>query len=87
MRNIGNTVIVVEHDEDTIRAADFVNDFGPAAGALGGQIVHAGTPKSLEKNKQSITGNYLSKRSRIEIADERRIPIGHISVQVRLRIT
>tara|TARA_B110000211_G_scaffold199833_1_gene230455 strand:- start:68 stop:1318 length:1251 start_codon:yes stop_codon:yes gene_type:complete len=80
MRDIGNTVIVVEHDEDTIRAADFVIDFGPAAGALGGQIVHAGTPKSLEKNKQSITGNYLSKRSRIEIADERRIPIGHISV-------
>jgi len=81
MRDIGNTVIVVEHDEDTIRAADFVIDFGPAAGIHGGQIVHAGTPKTLEKNKKSITGDYLSNRSRIEIADERRVPSGQISVK------
>ena len=80
MRDIGNTVVVVEHDENTIRAADFVVDFGPAAGAKGGEIVHAGTPKSLEKNTKSITGNYLSNRIRIEIASERRTPSGHIEV-------
>jgi excinuclease ABC subunit A len=80
MRDIGNSVIVVEHDEDTIRTADYVIDFGPAAGVHGGEIVHAGTPSSLEKNKKSITGNYLSNRTRIEIAEERRQPIGHISV-------
>ncbi|MFT7221962.1 MAG: excinuclease ABC subunit A [Candidatus Azotimanducaceae bacterium] len=80
MRDIGNTVIVVEHDEDTIRAADYVIDFGPEAGVRGGSIVHSGTPKSLEKNKKSITGNYLSGRTRIEIAEKRREPIGSISV-------
>lgn len=80
MRDIGNTVLVVEHDEDTIRAADYVIDFGPAAGVRGGEIVHSGTPKSLEKNKKSITGNYLSGRTRIEIAPERRQPTGHLSV-------
>ena len=60
MRDIGNTVVVVEHDEDTIRSADHVVDFGPAAGVRGGEIVHAGTPKSLERCKQSITGSYLA---------------------------
>jgi excinuclease ABC subunit A len=80
MRDIGNTVIVVEHDEETIRSADFVVDFGPAAGIHGGEIVHAGSPKSLEKNKRSITGNYLSNRMRIEIAAERRTATGHVSV-------
>ncbi|MGI9322459.1 MAG: excinuclease ABC subunit UvrA, partial [Pseudomonadales bacterium] len=72
MRDIGNTVVVVEHDEDTIRTADYVIDFGPAAGVKGGNIVHAGTPKSLEKSRSSITGKYLSGRKRIEIAAERR---------------
>ncbi|MBT7369809.1 MAG: excinuclease ABC subunit UvrA, partial [Gammaproteobacteria bacterium] len=81
MRDIGNTVIVVEHDEDTIRTADHVIDFGPAAGVHGGEIVHSGTPKSLEKNRRSITGNYLSARSCIEIPTERREPIGHITVE------
>lgn len=81
MRDIGNSVIVVEHDEDTIRTADYVIDFGPAAGVQGGEIVHSGTPKSLEKNKSSITGNYLSGRSAIEIPEERRQPIGHICVE------
>ena len=60
MRDIGNTVVVVEHDEETIRAADHVIDFGPGAGVAGGRIVHAGTPKSLEKNPRSLTGAYLS---------------------------
>lgn len=81
MRDIGNTVVVVEHDEDTIRAADYVVDFGPAAGVHGGDIVHAGTPKSLEKNKKSITGNYLSGRTAIEIAEQRREPSGHVTVE------
>ena len=77
MRDIGNSVIVVEHDEDTIRAADYVIDFGPAAGVLGGDIVHSGTPKSLEKNRQSITGNYLSGRTAIEIPEQRRQAADH----------
>jgi excinuclease ABC subunit A len=80
MRDIGNTVVVVEHDEETIRAADHVIDFGPGAGVAGGQIVHAGTPKSLEKCKKSITGAYLSKRMRIEIPDERRVATGSIKI-------
>ncbi len=80
MRDIGNTVVVVEHDEETIRAADHVIDFGPGAGVAGGQIVHAGTPKSLEKCKKSITGAYLSKRMRIEIPDERRVATGSVKI-------
>ncbi len=80
MRDIGNTVVVVEHDEDTIRAADYVVDFGPAAGVHGGEIVHAGTPRSLEKSRRSLTGAYLSGRTRIEIADTRRQASGTISV-------
>ena len=80
MRDIGNSVIVVEHDEDTIRAADYVIDFGPAAGVLGGDIVHSGTPKSLEKNRQSITGNYLSGRTAIEIPEQRRQAADEISI-------
>ncbi len=80
MRDIGNTVVVVEHDEETIRAADYVIDFGPGAGIRGGNIVHAGTPKSLEKNRKSITGNYLSGRTAIEFSSERRKPSGIVSV-------
>ena len=81
MRDIGNTVIVVEHDEETIRSADYVIDFGPTAGVHGGDIVHRGTPKSLEKNRRSITGNYLAGRLAIEIPAERRLPIGEIRVE------
>ena len=81
MRDIGNSVIVVEHDEDTIRTADYVIDFGPAAGVRGGEIVHSGTPKSLEKNRKSVTGSYLSGRTAIEIPAERRTPLGHITVE------
>ncbi|NQZ96387.1 MAG: excinuclease ABC subunit UvrA [Myxococcales bacterium] len=80
MRDIGNTVVVVEHDEDTIRSADHVIDFGPGAGVLGGRIVHTGTPASLEKNRKSVTGAYLSGRSNIEIAEERRKPVGSLKV-------
>lgn len=80
MRDIGNTVIVVEHDEETIRSADYVVDFGPGAGIHGGNIVHAGTPKSLEKKRSSVTGNYLSGRMKIEFNPERRQPSGIVSI-------
>ncbi|HEX4896236.1 MAG TPA: excinuclease ABC subunit UvrA [Solimonas sp.] len=71
LRDLGNTVIVVEHDEDAIRHADYVVDIGPGAGVHGGAIVAEGTPKQIEKSAESITGRYLSGRSRIEIPDLR----------------
>jgi len=80
MRDIGNTVVVVENDEETIRAADHVIDFGPGAGVAGGRIVHAGTPKALERNRKSITGDYLSGRRRIEVPEARRLPTGGIKI-------
>lgn len=80
MRDIGNTVVVVEHDEDTIRAADYVLDFGPGAGTQGGHLVFAGTPGALLKCQQSLTGAYLSGARRIEIPRERRAPRGHIEI-------
>ena len=81
LRDLGNTVLVVEHDEDTIRAADFVVDFGPGAGHLGGQVVCAGTPEQLEKSKKSITGAYLSGRRTIDVPRERREAKGEIWVE------
>ena len=72
LRDIGNTVVVVEHDEETIRAADHVIDFGPGAGIMGGNIVHCGTPKSLERSSGSLTGAYLSGRQKIPVPEERR---------------
>ncbi len=60
MRDIGNTLIVVEHDEDTMMAADYLIDIGPGAGEHGGRIVAAGTPEEVANNKNSITGDYLS---------------------------
>ncbi len=80
LREIGNTVVVVEHDEETIRAADHVIDFGPGAGVEGGRVVHAGTPASLQRAKQSLTGAYLSGRRRIEVPRERRKPTGMLGV-------
>ena len=74
LRDLGNTVIVVEHDEDTIRAADYVIDMGPGAGENGGYVVASGTPGKIEKAKGSITGDYLSGRRRIEVPVERRNP-------------
>jgi excinuclease ABC subunit A len=67
LRTIGNTVIVVEHDEETMRAADYLIDIGPGAGELGGEIVAAGTPAVIAKNKKSLTGAYLSGRKKISI--------------------
>ena len=80
MRDIGNTVVVVEHDEETIRAADHVIDFGPGAGVAGGSVVHTGTPKSLEKAKASLTGAYLSGREKIEAPGERRKATGSLKI-------
>ena len=81
MRDIGNTVVVVEHDEETIRAADHVIDFGPGAGVLGGSVVHAGTPKSLERNPKSLTGAYLSGRRAVRVPDERRVGAGALKIK------
>ena len=72
MRDLGNTVIVVEHDEETIRRADWVVDLGPGAGELGGEIVAAGTPAQIARSKKSLTGAYLSGRETIETPAERR---------------
>ena len=76
MRDLGNTVLVVEHDEETIRVADHVVDIGPGAGEHGGGIVHSGTFKQLLKVKESITGQYLSGRRRIEVPGVRRLGDG-----------
>ncbi len=72
LRDRGNTVLLVEHDEDTIRAADFVVDLGPGAGKLGGEIMAKGTPEEIEKNKNSITGQYLSGVKRVPMPTKRR---------------
>lgn len=72
LRDIGNTLIVVEHDEDTIRAADYVVDIGPGAGVHGGEVVYSGNVEGLLKCKKSITGQYLSGKKKIEVPGERR---------------
>lgn len=72
MRDLGNTLIVVEHDEDTMMAADWLIDVGPGAGAFGGEIVASGTPKQVARSKKSITGQYLSGQKRIPVPEERR---------------
>ena len=72
MRDLGNTLIVVEHDEDTMRAADYLIDIGPGAGEFGGQIIAAGTPEEVEKNPNSLTGQYLSGKKSIAVPTERR---------------
>jgi len=76
LRDLGNTIIVVEHDEDTIRAADFVVDIGPGAGEHGGQVVAAGPVAEIERNPQSITGQYLSGKECIPVPEKRRQPDG-----------
>ena len=83
LRDLGNTLIVVEHDEDTIRTADWVVDIGPGAGEHGGHVVHSGSREGLLANKESLTGAYLSGRRSIPIPDMRRPidPARHITVQ------
>lgn len=72
MRDLGNTLIVVEHDEDTMRAADYLIDIGPGAGAKGGQVMAAGTPKQVMRSRKSLTGQYLSGRKFIPVPTSRR---------------
>lgn len=78
MRDLGNTLIVVEHDEDTMRQADWLIDVGPGAGEFGGQIVASGTPEDVAKNKKSITGQYLSGAKEIPVPLERRKGNGRV---------
>lgn len=76
LRDLGNTVIVVEHDEDTMRAADFIVDIGPGAGVHGGEVVCAGTAQDIMSCERSITGQYLSGKKKIPVPEERRKPDG-----------
>ena len=81
MRDLGNTLIVVEHDEDTMFAADQVIDIGPGAGSHGGEVVACGTAQEIMKNPKSITGAYLSGRIKIPVPDERRKPTGFLTIK------
>jgi len=83
LRDLGNTVIVVEHDDDTIRNADFLLDIGPGAGVAGGSIVAAGTPREVSMNKDSITGRYLSGKEKIYVPKRRRPTIKGLSLTIR----
>ncbi len=80
LRDLGNSVLVVEHDAETIEAADWVIDFGPGAGRRGGKVVAEGTPGALKKNSRSPTGRFLSGAERIEVPDKRRRPSGWIEI-------
>jgi len=81
LRDLGNTLIVVEHDEDTMLEADYIVDVGPGAGEHGGYVVAAGTAKEIMRNKKSITGAYLSGRIRIPVPEIRRQPTGYLHVK------
>ena len=81
LRDLGNSLIVVEHDEDTMRAADCVVDIGPGAGEHGGKLVEIGTAETLMKNPESVTGAYLSGRIRIPVPTERKQPTGWLRVR------
>jgi len=81
LRDLGNTLIVVEHDEDMIRSADHVIDIGPGAGLHGGEIVAEGTPQQIEKNKKSLTGQYLSGAKSIGVPDHRRESTKFITIR------
>lgn len=81
LRDFGNTLIVVEHDEDTMRAADYIVDIGPAAGEHGGEVIATGTAEEIMKNENSITGAYLSGRRKILVPEERRKPTGYLTIK------
>lgn len=81
LRDLGNTLVVVEHDEDTMLAADYVVDIGPGAGEHGGEVVAKGTAKEIMKNKNSITGKYLSGKLRVPVPEKRRKPTGYLKVK------
>ncbi len=80
LRDLGNTLIVVEHDEDTIRHADHVVDMGPGAGLHGGHVVAEGTPLQIERNKKSLTGQYLARTMRIDVPEKRRESRHHVRI-------
>lgn len=80
LRDLGNTLIVVEHDEDTMMEADYIVDIGPGAGEHGGEVVAVGNAKEIMKNENSITGAYLSGRIKIPVPQERRQPKGWLKV-------
>ncbi len=80
LRDLGNTVIVVEHDEDTMRAADYIVDIGPGAGIHGGEVVAAGTAEEIMQNEQSVTGAYLSGRKKIPVPETRRKASGWLEI-------
>ena len=80
LRDLGNTLIVVEHDEDTMKEADYIVDIGPGAGEHGGEVVAAGTAKEIMKNKKSVTGAYLRGRKKIPVPEERREPKGFLKI-------
>ncbi len=80
LRDLGNSVIVVEHDEDTIRSADFIVDVGPLAGVHGGEIVATGTPEEIMKCERSVTGKFLSGKEKIEVPKSRRAPKDFIEI-------
>ncbi|MBO5371432.1 MAG: excinuclease ABC subunit UvrA [Lachnospiraceae bacterium] len=80
LRDLGNTLIVVEHDEDTMREADYIVDIGPGAGEHGGEIIAAGTAEEIMQNPNSITGAYLSGKNKIPVPAERRKPTGYLKV-------
>lgn len=81
LRDLGNSVLVVEHDEETIRAADHLIDFGPGAGSLGGRVLYSGSPDGIVRTKNSITGDYLSGRKKIEVPRTRRKSRGELTVR------
>ena len=80
LRDLGNTLIVVEHDEDTMKEADYIVDIGPGAGEHGGEVVAAGTAKEIMKNRKSVTGAYLSGRKKIPVPEVRREPKGFLKI-------
>ena len=81
LKDLGNTLIVVEHDEDTMYAADYIVDIGPGAGKQGGEIVAQGTVQEIMENPDSVTGAYLSRRIKIEVPEHRREPNGYLKIK------
>ncbi len=81
LRDLGNTLVVVEHDEDTIRKSDYVVDMGPGAGVQGGHIISCGTPREIEKDSKSLTGKYLSGKLNIDVPKKRKEPNGSITIE------
>ena len=80
LRDLGNTLLVIEHDEDTIRSADYVVDMGPGAGLSGGRVIAAGTPAQIQRNGRSLTGRYLAGKNCIEVPERRKLSGGYVRI-------